>query len=181
MRQYRFEATESTIESLRRLRGGWSGFTVTELGFVAHLEAGGAVRVQVEGADVEDLFEAFRIEAFVDPEPDPAVEMPGDFAAGGNDVVIFAGASWSESGGATPTPETIADGGLKEGQTMHFSGHPGQLPESADVVCLTTDALVVATGRGTGILVRTGLKPYSIDVVRDPETIAAFLRERGYE
>jgi len=39
---------------------------------------------------------------------------------------------------------------------------------------------VIATTTGTGLLLRVGLKPGTVDVVRDQETIAAFLLERGY-
>lgn len=179
MREYRFQATEETVELLRRLRGAWSGFTATPLGVTVSLADGTGVQVQVRAADVEDAFEAFSIEAVADPEPAPATEAAGDFAAGGNDVVLFTGVAWSEKG-AVPTAETVAAGTLKEGSSMHFSGHPGQLSESAEIVCITTDAIVIATTAGTGLLVRTGLKPYSLDVVKDPETISMFLLERGY-
>lgn len=143
------------------------------------LADGSAVRVQVEGADVEDAFEAFRLEAFVDPSPEGVAEAAGDFAAGGNDVVLFTGATWSESGAARIVPG-IVESPITPDSVVHFSGHPGQLPESAEIVCITTDAIVIATGQGTGVLIRTGLKPYSLDVIRDAEVIATFLRERSY-
>ncbi len=180
MREYRFQATDETVESLRRLRGPWRGFTAAELSFTVVLADGSGVTVQVEAADVEDAFEAFRLEAVNDPAPDAHGEEAGDFAAGSNDIVLFTGASWSEQG-AQPTPQTLTDGKMPAASSMHFSGHPGQLSETADVVCITTDAIVVAATTGFGLLVRTGLKPYSLEVVRDPETISAFLLERGYQ
>ena len=180
MREYRFQATDETVESLRRLRGAWSGFSVSELAFVVTLADGSAVRIQVGAADVEDAFEAFRIEAVAEIDPDAATEIPGDFSAGGNDVVLFTGATWSETGVA-PTHDSLAGSPLPVSSSMGFSGHPGQLSETADVVCLTTDAVVIAAGTGSGLLVRTGLKPYSLDVIRDHEKIATFLRERGYQ
>ena len=54
MREYRFQATDATIESLRRLRGSWVGFTISELAFAVTLDDGTGVRIQVEAADVED-------------------------------------------------------------------------------------------------------------------------------
>jgi len=179
MREYRFQASDETVELLRRLRGEWQGFTVSELKFTAVLADGSAVILQAGAADVEDSFEAFRLEAASDPAPDAPAEGAGDFSAGSNDVVLFTGAAWSE-GAAQPTPQTMADGKLPPTSSMHFSGHPGQLSETADVVCLTTDAIVVAATTGAGLLIRTGLKPYSLDVVRDAEAISVFLRERGY-
>lgn len=179
MREYRFQATDETVESLRKLRRAWRGFSVSELAFVVTLADGSAIRIQVGAADVEDAFEAFRIEAAAETDPETTTETPGDFAAGGNDVVLFTGATWSETGVA-PTEDSLAGSPLPLSSSMGFSGHPGQLSESADIVCLTTDAVVIAAGTGSGLLVRTGLKPYSLDVIRDHETIAIFLRERGY-
>lgn len=180
MREYRFQATDTTVESLRRLRRSWVGFTVSELAFSVTLDDGTGVRIQVEAADVEDAFEAFRIEAIDDPSPESTSEIAGDFGLGGNDVVLFTGATWSESG-ARPTDESLAGTELAAGSSMGFSGHPGQLSETADVVCLTTDAVVIAASTGAGLLVRTGLKPYSLQVERDATVISKFLRERGYQ
>ncbi|MES2523012.1 MAG: hypothetical protein V4617_09965 [Gemmatimonadota bacterium] len=188
MREYRFQASDETVASLRLLRGTWSGYVVSELALVVMLVDGRRVRIQVEAADIEDAFEAFRIEALTEPagtdasigERGSTTETPGHFAAGSNDVVLFTGASWSE-GAAQPTPESLEGSPISAASTMHFSGHPGQLSESADVVCLTTDAIVVAATTGEGMLVRTGLKPYSLEVVRDREKISEFLIERGYQ
>jgi hypothetical protein len=47
-------------------------------------------------------------------------------------------------------------------------------------VCLTTDAVVIASPVGTGILVRTGLAPYAVEVVDDAVELARFLTERHY-
>jgi len=141
------------------------------------------IRIQVEPADVEDLFEAFRIEAVVDAEPigydDDGFELDIPLGAdeGGNDVVLFTGVTWSEPGALVVASQ---DDAVPSGSAMHFSGHPGQLTESAEVVCITTDAVVIAATTGEGLLVRTGLKPLSLQVIRDRETIAGFLRERGY-
>jgi hypothetical protein len=171
MREYRFQATDDTVASLRLLRGAWASVQLAELGVSVVLTDGRAVRMQVGAADVEDSFEAFRLDAATEDanvrlgaDIGMAAEGAGDFSAGGNDIVLFTGATWSDGG-----------------PSMHFSGHPGQLPETAQVVCLTTDAIVVAATTGNGMLIRTGLKPYTLEVVRERTAITAFLRDRGYE
>ena len=175
MRQYRFQATESTVEALRALRGAWRGMSIAEQEVQVVLQDGRVVRVATEAADVEDRFEAFRITADVGPNAGVFGVPMEDFISGGNDVVLFTGASWSEADG------TVRGEGIAEGSTMHFSGHPGQLSESAEVVCLTTDAVVVASSAGRGMLLRLGLRPGSIDVERDPVKVREFLVQRGYE
>jgi hypothetical protein len=121
------------------------------------------------------------LEATEEPIGDSLIGVPmeaaSDFAAGGNDLVLFTGAAWS-----VPMAPPVADApsSLAPGQSMHFSGHPGQVPEEAEAVCVTTDAIVIASKAGSGVLVRTGLAPYSLDVVYEREAIAAFLKERGY-
>ena len=54
---------------------------------------------------------------------------------------------------------------------MQFSGHPGQIPEEADAVVITTDAVVIASSVGTGILVRLGRFPGLCRIVsaREPQ------------
>lgn len=174
MREYRFLATDDTQEALRLARGVWHGLTIADTAVTIHLVTGEAVRIEPEAADVEDVFEAFRLNARVDTTPQSPTDAAGEFGLGRNDVVLFTGATWTVA-------DTEALGvELRQGAAMHFSGHPGQLAEDADVVCLTTDAIVIATITGTGMLIRVGLKPGAVDVVSDPETIAAFLLERGY-
>ena len=177
MREYRFQATNDTMEALRKLRGAWRSMAIAESEITIVLQDGRAVRVGVDAADVEDLFEAFRIRAEL-------VEVPGvfgvpmeDFISGNNDIVLFTGVTWSEAHG----PMLEESGELPPGSAMHFSGHPGQLSETAEVVCITTDAFVVASGAGVGILIRTGLRPGSLEIERNPEKVRAFLLERGYD
>ena len=150
---------------------------VSECAVEIRLADGSGVRVVIEAADVEDKFEAFKLHAFADAVADVGMEDVSAFAEGDNDVVLFTGVTWSEPGADVAS----ADAALAPGAVMHFSGHPGQLSETADVVCMTTDALVVASPRGVGLLVRTGLKPYSLQVIRDRATISEFLFERGYQ
>jgi hypothetical protein len=174
MREYRFLATDETQEALRLARGVWHGITIDERAVTVHLVTGEAVRIEPEAADVEEAFEAFRLNARIDRVAADPTDAAGEFGLGRNDVVLFTGATWTVSNTDALGVE------LRDGAAMHFSGHPGQLSEDAEVVCLTTDAIVIATTTGTGLLVRVGLKPGTVDVVRDQEAIAAFLVERGY-
>ncbi len=152
------------------------GFTSARALTVA-LADGRVIRIQVEAADIEDAFEAFRLEAFhakgADAHVDVDFEPPADFAEGENDIVLFTGATWSE-------PGSVVNGDTNGDSTLALSGHPGVLSETAEAVCLTTDAIVIAAKTGTGLLVRTGLAPNTLEVVRDSEAIAKFLVERGY-
>jgi hypothetical protein len=175
MRQYRFLATDETQEALRLTRGVWHGMTFEEQAVTIHLVTGGAVRVEPESADVEDVFEAYRLNARVDPSPVPPTDAAGEFGLGRNDVVLFTGATWTVA-----DAEASLGVELRDGAAMHFSGHPGQLTDDAEVVCLTTDAIVIATTTGRGLLIRVGLKPGSVAVTQDADVIAAFLVERGY-
>jgi hypothetical protein len=174
LRQYHYQATDSTLEALRLLRGAWSRIHVADTAVTVVLSDGRAVCLQVEAADVEDAFEAFRLTATVDPSPMVYGDAQPAFAEGGNDIVVFTGATWSESRAAVASPSLSPD------SVLQFSGHPGQISESAEVVVLTSDAVVIASSSGVGLLIRTGLKPYSLDVVRDAEPVRAFLLERGY-
>lgn len=186
MRQYRFQATDETVEALRALRGAWAGYRVEPSGFTVRLDDAREVRVGVDAAEVEPDLQAFRIDATLAAiEGDGSLlasltsmeegaqsrrklEIAPDFAVGRNDVVLFTGATW-------------ADGSPVDGRQTLFSGHPGQVSGSATAVCLTTDAIVVASPVGTGFLVRTGVRPYTIEVTDDANEIAAFLAQRGYD
>ena len=163
------------MEALRKLRGAWRGISIGEQGVTVVLRDGQAVRVGIDTADVEARFEAYRIRAELEPTPGVLGVPVEDFIDGHNDVVLFTGVTWSE-----PHGRMMAEG-MAEGAAMHFSGHPGQLSETAEVVCVTTDAFVVASAAGRGMLIRTGLRPGSLEVERDPEKVRAFLLERGYE
>ncbi len=174
MRQYKYQATDNTCDVLRRLRGAWSRIHQAETAVTIVLSDGTGVCIQVEAADVEDAFEAFRITATVDLSPMVYGDAIDAFADGGNDVVVFTGATWSEPNATTRDPI------IAQTAVVHFSGHPGQISDSAEIGCLTSDAVVIATTTGVGMLIRTGLKPYSLDVVREPAAVRAFLLERGY-
>lgn len=174
MREYRFQATPESVEALRLLRGAWRGMMVAEHHVTVVLQDQRAVRIATDTADVESLFDAFRLNAEIEESTGVfGVPVPS-FADGGNDIVLFSGVTWSEPQG------TVRADGMSEQSVMHFSGHPGQLTESAEVVCITTDAFVVAAADGSGVLFRTGLRPGSIEVERNPEKVRAFLVDRGY-
>lgn len=175
MREYRFQATDESTEALRKLRGAWRGIATAEHEITVILRDGNAVRIGIDTADVEGLFDAYRIRAELVENPGLVGVPVEDFIDGGNDVVLFTGVTWSEPHGG------MSAEGLKEGSTMHFSGHPGQLSETAEVVCITTDAFVVASGAGRGLLIRTGLRPGTLEVERDVDKVRAFLLERGYD
>lgn len=175
MREYRFQATNDTVEALRRLRGAWRGMSVADHEITIVLRDGDAVRVRVDTAEVEDVFDAYRLHAEVEPNAGVFGVPVEDFIDGGNDIVLFTGVTWSEPHG------TLTADGIPEGSAMHFSGHPGQLSESAEVVCITTDAFVVASSGGRGMIIRTGLRPGSLEAERNPDKVRAFLLERGYE
>lgn len=175
MREYRFQATDDTMEALRTLRGAWRGLSVAEHDVAIILQTGAVVRVSVDTADVEGLFDAYRLRAEVTRSPGVYGVPAEDFISGNNDIVLFTGVTWSEA------PGTARAEGMSEQATMHFSGHPGQLSETAEVVCITTDAFVVASTVGRGLLIRTGLRPGSLEVERDQAKVRAFLVERGYD
>lgn len=175
MRRYEFVATDETIEVLRRLREPWAGYETDRSALRVLLEDGTVIRVDVDGTDLEREFEAFRIEASVERSPIPIAPQPSAF--GGtkkNDVVVFRGETWIEQ------PERTEPELRFEGAIIQFSGRPGQHTEGAAAVCTTTDAVLIASPEGTGVLVRTGVVPYRLEIVEDRLEIARFLGQRGY-
>lgn len=189
MRDYRWEATDATLDALRRLRAPWAGYIVGVLSFTVLLADGDFVRVEMEPVDVEGVFDAHRVSASVNPAPKTEEELDGDLpkdwptepvleprslALGDNEVVTFSGASWSE-----PTDENLVTE-LGLAAVMTFSGASSSLSDTAEIVCITTDAFVVASSSGEGILVRSGLKPESIEFTDDQTDVRKFLVERGY-
>ncbi|MEO7996153.1 MAG: hypothetical protein ABI852_01845 [Gemmatimonadaceae bacterium] len=189
LREYRWEATDHSVTALRRLRAGWAGYIVGTLSFTALLADGDFVRIEMEPVDVEGVFDAYRVSASVNPVPRTEEELdgdtpkdwptepisaPGTLADAGNDVVLFTGASWSE-----PANDALA-AQLGPSAVMTFSGASSHLSPTAEIVCITTDAFVVASTSGEGILIRSGLKPESVEVVIDPVEVRRFLVDRGY-
>ncbi len=174
MRQYQYLATDATIDALGRLRRPWAGYRIGDDALLVALAEGGAVRIGVEGADVEPDFEAFRLTAeAVDAAADGLADA-GAFGAARNDVVVFRSATWIEG----PAPSD--DGVTGTQRVMQFTGAPRQLSPSAAAACAVDDACVVATSAGTGLLLRCGVRPHTLDVTLDSAAIAQFLRERQY-
>lgn len=174
MREYEFFSTEATIEVLRRLRDPWAGYETDRSALRVRLADGTTIRVDVDGADLERQFEAFRIEANIEKSP---VEIPPahtPFATGRNDVILFRGETWIEAP-VSSEPEFRSDDTV-----VVFSGRPGQHTEGAVAVCGTSDAVLIASAEGTGVLVRTGAVPYRVEIVEDRVEIAKFLGQRGY-
>ena len=169
MRQYQFQATDETAEALRHLRAPWRGLHVADDELLIALADGDAVRIGLDEADVEGLFDAYRISAELRPGAGVGLPPIEDFIDGRNDVVLFTGATWSED-----------DRPGADGRAMHYAGHLGQLTDTAVVACITTDAVVVASTGGRGLLIRTGLRPGTLEVDRDPERLRDFLTVRGY-
>lgn len=176
MRAYDFSATDDTIEALRQLRGPWAGYQVEPSALRVLLQDGNAIRVDVDGADIEASFEVFRVAAGIDRAATSVAAHDSPFGHGRNDVVVFAGESWIEPGVARPdaAPDEATE------VVMQFSGRPGVHPEHAVALCRTSDAVLVATTSGTGVLVEIAARPYHLSVTEDRETIARFLTLRGY-
>lgn len=174
MREYEFVATNETIEVLRRLREPWAGYEVHPGALRVRLGDGTTVRVDVDGTDLERQFEVFRIEASVERSPVEVAPHASAFGAGRNDIVLFRGESWIEA------PERAEPEFRSEDTIIQFSGRPGQHTESAVALCSTTDAVLIASVEGTGVLVRTSVVPYKVEIVEDRLEIARFLGQRGY-
>ncbi|MEP6834021.1 MAG: hypothetical protein ABJB74_11530 [Gemmatimonas sp.] len=190
MRDYRWEATDETLNALRKLRAPWAGYVVGVLSFTAQLADGEAVRIEMEPVDVEGVFDAYRVSATVNAIPRLSEEEldgdtlkdwptspvadPRSFALGNNEIVTFSGASWSE-----PATADLATT-FGAAAVMTYSGSASQLSDTAELVCITTDAFVVASSTGEGLVIRTGLKPESVQVIDDQIEVRDFLRERHY-
>jgi hypothetical protein len=172
MREHRHHATDATIEALRRLRRAWAGVHVAADAVHVALAEGDAVAIRAYLADVDPELQAVRLRADVVRDA-PSGEPPGAFAAGGNDVVIFRSATWAEA-----RVESAGDGAPHA--HVQFTGSPLQRTANAVAACSVDDAVVVAARDGTGLLVRCGLRPGTLDVVSDRATIARFLAERHY-
>ncbi|MDB4907774.1 MAG: hypothetical protein JWO05_2558 [Gemmatimonadetes bacterium] len=165
-RAYSYQATETTIEALRQLRAPWQGVHITERAVTVLTTEGITVRITVEESEAEPDFVLSRICAAVVLTSEPWTPAE-DFATGRNDIVLFAGATWSVGGGDAE-------------QVVQFSGKPGQQPDDAEILGATTEAVVVAASTGTGLLLRVGIKPGTFECISDRHAIAAYVSERGY-
>lgn len=178
MREYSYQATEASVDALRRLMRPWVSMAATERRVAVTTAEGVAVLISVEHADVEGVLEVSRLRADVITADDAAIAdardvAVGDLGQGRNDVVLFTAESWVE--------ETPASGdGSAGAQVMQLTGRAGRRPDAATVVCTTTDSIVIAAATGEGVLIRIGVKPSTLDIVHDRVAIARFLLQRGY-
>lgn len=179
MREYSYQATEATIEALRRLQAPWVSIAATEQE-IAITTADAVVLLSAESAEVEQALDVTRLRADIitadDAELPGATELPvEDLGRGRNDVVLFTGETWAEDGAGL-----VTGAGTGAPQSVQFSGRAGQRSPGATMVCTTTDSLVVAASTGEGMLVRLGVRPRTLVIVRSRLDIARFLVQRGY-
>lgn len=185
MREYRFQSGDENIELFRRLRGAWRDVQATDHTVVVRLADGTAVRLEVDRHDIEPGFAAVCLVADALSGDDAHAELPdaerfetSDLGLGGNDVVLFTGATWLATTSVTSTDERVDTSGMEA--VLQQAGTPADVPESAEAVCLTHDALVIASPVGTGCLVRIASIAGRLEVITDRAVIAAFLTMRSY-
>jgi len=185
MREYRFQTGDENIELFRRLRGAWRDVYATEHAVTVRLADGSAVRLEVDRHDIEPGFAAVCLVAEPLAGEDADADLPNatvhettDLGLGGNDVVLFTGATWLATTAVTSPDERLDTTGMEA--VLQQSGTPTDVPESAEAVCLTHDALVIASPVGTGCLIRIASVAGRLDVITDRTVIAAFLALRSY-
>jgi hypothetical protein len=185
MREYRFQSGDENIELFRRLRGAWRDVQATDHTVTVRLADGTAVRLEVDRHDIEPGFAAVCLVA--DPLtgddahadlPDATVLDTTDLGLGGNDVVLFTGATWLATTSVTSADERVDTSGMEA--VLQQAGTPADVPETAEAVCLTHDALVIASPVGTGCLIRIASIAGRLEVITDRAVIAAFLTMRSY-
>lgn len=192
MRDYRFQADEDSVEVFRRLRGAWRDVVVADRCVIVRLADDTAVRLDVVMQDIEPGFAAACLigNAVETTEAEALLEQPGgrvvdaaDLGLGGNDVVLFTGATWLV---ATPVEPPAPASGQPAGAAPSLEavvqqlGTPADIPTGAEAVCLTHDALVVASPVGTGCLVRIASAAGRLELISDRAVVAAFLTMRSY-
>ena len=185
MREYRFQADEDSIEVFRRLRGAWRDVQATERAVVVRLADGTAVRIDVEMQDIEPGFAATCIvansitgdDAHADMDSGKAFDTP-DLGLGGNDVVLFTGATWLSSSAVQSSDASVDVSGFEA--VVQQVGTPADVPLDAEAVCITHDAVVIASPVGTGCLIRIASVAGRMEVITDRVIIAAFLTSRSY-
>lgn len=185
MREYRYQATEDTVEALRLLKSPWKTATLHARALVVLTEEA-RIRLSVEREEVEAVLDVQRLRADVitgageGGSPDAGDQvLVADLGTARNDVVLFTGETWAEYPGGAAGASGVGNGAVPA-QVFQVSGRPGQRPPSAALVCTTTDAIVVAAPTGEGILIRIGARPLSLEVVQERAAIARFLVQRGY-
>ena len=185
MREYRFQADEDSIEVFRRLRGAWRDVQAAERAVTVRLADGSAVRIDVEMHDIEPGFAATCIVANSIAGDDAHADMDGsetsdtpDLGLGGNDVVLFTGATWLSSTPVQSSDDSVDVSGFEA--VVQQVGTPADVPVDAEAVCITHDAVVIASPVGTGCLIRIASVAGRMEVITDRVIIAAFLTSRSY-
>ncbi len=185
MREYRFQSDEDSIEVFRRLRGAWRDVQATERAVTVRLADGSAVRIHVELHDIEPGFAATCIVANSITGDDAHTEMEGgetadtpDLGLGGNDVVLFTGATWLSATPVQSGDDSVDVSGFEA--VVQQVGTPADVPSDAEAVCITHDAVVIASPVGTGCLIRIASVAGRMEVITDRVIIAAFLTSRSY-
>ncbi len=185
MREYRFQAGDENIEVFRRLRGAWRDVQATEHAVLVRLADGSAVRLEVDRHDIEPGFAAVCLVGEALTGDDAHDEVPhaersdtSDLGLGGNDVVLFTGATWLATTSVESADERVDTSGMEA--VLQQAGTPVDVPEDAEAVCLTHDALVIASPIGTGCLIRIASIAGRLEVITDRAVIAAFLTMRSY-
>ncbi len=185
MREYRFQADSDSIEVFRRLRGAWRDVHASERSVTVRLADGTAVRFNVELHDIEPGFaatclvaDAITDESAHDDVADAVVTQTPDLGLGGNDVVLFTGATWLSASAVESNDERIDASRIEA--VVQQVGTPADVPESAEAVCITHDAIVIASPVGTGCLIRIASMAGRVELFTDKAVIAAFLVSRSY-
>lgn len=185
MREYRFQTGDENIELFRRLRGAWRDVQATEHTVMVRLADGTAMRIDIDRHDIEPGFAAVCLvadglagdDAHADL-PDAAVHDTTDLGLGGNDVVLFTGATWLATTAVQSEDARVDARGMEA--VLQQAGTPADIPETAEAVCLTHDAIVIASPVGTGCLIRIASIAGRLEVITDRAVIAAFLTMRSY-
>ncbi len=185
MREYRFQADSDSIEVFRRLRGAWRDVQASERSVTVRLADGTAVRFTVELHDIEPGFAATCLVADAitddnahDDIADAVLFETSDLGLGGNDVVLFTGAAWLSTTAVESTDDRI-DASRIEAVVQQI-GMPADVPADAEAVCITHDAIVIASPVGTGCLIRIASMAGRLELFTDKAVIAAFLVSRSY-
>lgn len=185
MRDYRFQADEDSIEVFRRLRGPWRDVQATERAVTVRLADGSAVQINVEMHDIEPGFAATCIVADSITGQQAHREIANakrsqtpDLGLGGNDVALFTGATWLSSAAVQSSDKRVDVSGMEA--IVQQVGTPADIPTNAEAVCITHDAIVIASPVGTGCLIRIASVAGKLEVITDRAVIAAFLTTRSY-
>jgi hypothetical protein len=185
MREYRFQADSDSIEVFRRLRGAWRDVQASERSVTVRLADGTAVRFNVELHDIEPGFaatclvaDAITDESAHQPIEGAEISDTSDLGLGGNDVVLFTGATWLSASAVESTDERIDASRIEA--VVQQVGTPADVPDDAEAVCITHDAIVIASPVGTGCLIRIASMAGRLELFTDKAVIAAFLVSRSY-